>query len=49
MEREFFRAAAMWLEARLRALEGEESFPGGAIIGELDAGAECAMILEEMN
>ena len=47
LEREFFHAVAMWLSARLYALEGGEYYLPGPILGELDAGAEAAIILEE--
>ncbi|MGH9782003.1 MAG: hypothetical protein ACRD33_09310 [Candidatus Acidiferrales bacterium] len=43
-EREFFRAAAMFLSARARAHEGL-----GALLGELDAMVELQMILETRN
>lgn len=45
LQREFFRTAALWLDARLRLTEAGEC--DGASLGEIDARAELYLICRE--
>lgn len=50
MQRTFFRTAAMWLAARLYAMEHDGARQAeqlGALLGELDAAAEMRIIVRE--